>query len=51
MLKIGCLKQNHCISIMPQGIPIQFFDQQWRKTGNCDQFHTYLQWFVAKYFF
>ena len=27
MLKIGCLicfKQNHCISGMPQGIPMQF---------------------------
>ena len=24
MLKIGCFKQNHCISGMPQGIPIQF---------------------------
>ena len=24
MLKIGCFKQNHCISDMPQGIPMQF---------------------------
>ena len=24
MLKISCFKQNHCISGMPQGIPIQF---------------------------
>ena len=24
MLKIGCFKQKHCISGMPQGIPIQF---------------------------
>ena len=24
MLKIGCFKQNHCISGMPQGIPKQF---------------------------
>ena len=24
MLKIGCFKQNHCISGMPQGIPMQF---------------------------
>ena len=29
MLKIGCFKQNNCISGMPQGIPIEFFAQQW----------------------
>ena len=29
MLKIGCFKQNHCTSGMPQGIPMQFFAQQW----------------------
>ena len=29
MLKIGCFKQNYCISGMPQGIPMQFFPQQW----------------------
>ena len=29
MLKIGCFKQNYCISGMPQGIPMQFFAQQW----------------------
>ena len=29
MLKIGYCKQNNCISGMPQGIPIQFFAQQW----------------------
>ena len=29
MLKIGCFKQNYCISSMPQGIPMQFFAQQW----------------------
>ena len=29
MLKIGCFKQNYCISDMPQGIPMQFFAQQW----------------------
>ena len=29
MLKIGCFKENHCISGMPQGIPIQYFAQQW----------------------
>ena len=23
-LKIGCFKQNYCISGMPQGIPMQF---------------------------
>ena len=28
MLKISCFKQNHCISGMPQGIPMQFFVQQ-----------------------
>ena len=32
---------------MPQGIPMQFFAQQWRKSGNCDQFHTYSQWFAV----
>ena len=29
MLKIDCYKQNHSISGMPQGIPTQFFAQQW----------------------
>ena len=29
MLKIGCSKQNYCISGMPQYIPMQFFAQQW----------------------
>ena len=29
MLKIGCFKQNKCISGMPQGIPMQFCAQQW----------------------
>ena len=29
MLKLGCFKQNYCISGMPQGVPIQFFAQQW----------------------
>ena len=24
MLKTGCFKQNHCISGIPQSIPIQF---------------------------
>ena len=28
MLKIGCFKQNYCISGMPKGIPMQFFAQQ-----------------------
>ena len=28
MLKIGCFKQNYCISGMPKGIPIQFFAEQ-----------------------
>ena len=29
MLNIGCFKQNYFISGMPQGIPMQFFAQQW----------------------
>ena len=29
MLKISGFKQNQCISGMPQGIPMQFFAQQW----------------------
>ena len=29
MLKIGCFKQNYCISGMPQGINMQFFAQNW----------------------
>ena len=29
MLKIGCFKQNYCITGMPPGIPMQFFAQQW----------------------
>ena len=29
MLKIGSFKKNYCISGMPQGIPMQFFAQQW----------------------
>ena len=33
MLKIGCFKQNYCISGMPQGINKQFFPQQWRNPG------------------
>ena len=33
MLKIGCFKQNYCISDMPQCINMQFFAQQWRKPG------------------
>ena len=28
MLKIGCFKQNYCISGMPKGIPMQVFAQQ-----------------------
>ena len=51
ILKIGCFKQNHCISGMPQGIPMQFFAQQRWKSGYCDQFHTYSQWFTAKFVF
>ena len=33
MLKIGCFKQNYCISGKRQGINMQFFAQQWRKPG------------------
>ena len=51
MLKIGCFKQNHCISGMLQGIPMQFFAQQWWKSVYCDQFHTYSQLFTAKFVF
>ena len=29
MLKLGCFKQNCCILGMPEGIPMQFFAQQW----------------------
>ena len=29
MLKIGCFKQNYCITCMPQGIPMQYYAQQW----------------------
>ena len=29
MLKIGCFKQNYCILVIPKGIPMQFFAQQW----------------------
>ena len=47
MLKIRCFKQNYGISGMPQGIPMQFFVQQWWKPGYCDQFNTYSQWFAV----
>ena len=49
MLKIGCFKQNYCISGMSQDIPMQFFAQQWWKSGYCDQFHTYSQWFAVNF--
>ena len=49
MLKIGCFKQNYCISGMPKGIPMQIFAQQWWKSGYCDQFHTYSQWFAVNF--
>ena len=29
MLTMGCFKQNYCNSGTPQGIPMQFFAQQW----------------------
>ena len=48
---LSCFKQNHCISGMPQGIPLQFFAQHWRKSGCCDQSHTYSKWFAAKFVF
>ena len=48
MLKIGCFKQNYCISGKPQGIPMQFFAQQRWKSCSCDHFYTYSQWFAAK---
>ena len=47
MLNIGCFKQNYCISGMPVGIPLQFFAQQWSKSGYCDQFHAFLHWFTV----
>ena len=28
MLKIGCFKQNYCISGMPKGIPMEYFALQ-----------------------
>ena len=34
---------------MPQGIPMQFFTQQWGKSCCYDQFHTYSKWFAAKF--
>ena len=34
---------------MPQGIPMQFFAQQWRKSGYCDQYHTYSQWLAVNF--
>ena len=43
--------QNQCTSGMPQGIPTQFFAKQWLKSCCCDQFHTYSQWFAAKFNF
>ena len=34
---------------MPQGIPMQFFAQQWLKSGYFDQFDTYSQWFAVNF--
>ena len=48
---LSCFKQNYCISGMPQVITMQFFAQQWWKLCCCDQFHTYSQWFTAKFIF
>ena len=36
---------------MPQGIPVQFFAQDCRRSCCYDQFHTYSQWFAAKFNF
>ena len=36
---------------MPQGIPKQFFAEQWRRSCCCDQFYSYSQWFVTKFIF
>ena len=47
MFKIGCFKQNYGISGMLQGITIEFFAQQRWKSGYCDKFHTYSQWFAV----
>ena len=49
MLKIGCFKQNYCISGMPQCIPMQFLAQQWCKSGYCDKFQKYSQWFAVNF--
>ena len=34
---------------MLQGIPMQFFAQQWWKSGYCALFHTYSQWFAVNF--
>ena len=49
MLKIGCFNQNYCISGTPQGTPMQFFPQQWWKSGYCHQFHIYSEWFAVNF--
>ena len=49
MFKIGGFKENHCISGVPEGILMQLFSQRWWKSCCCDQFHTYSQWFAAKF--
>ena len=53
MLKIrqfwAVLSKITVYSGMPQGIPMQFFAQQWWKSGYCDQFHTYSQWFAVNF--
>ena len=36
---------------MPQGIPVQFFAQDCRRSCCYDQFYTYSQWFAAKFNF
>ena len=48
---MSSFKQNYYITGMPQGIPMQFFAQQWLKSGYCDQFDTYSQWFAENLIF
>ena len=55
MLKIGCFKlflskitvSQVCLKLFP----MQFFAKQLGKSCCCDQFHTYAQWFAAKFNF
>ena len=51
MLKISCfelfLSKITVSQVCPQGIPTQFFAQQWWKSSYYDKFHTYSQWFAV----